>query len=240
MPLDEVKALRRALGGTVNDVVLATVAGAVRRFMQLRAVDPASLAFRVAAPVSVRAEHEHGTFGNRVSQWIVDLPVGEAEPLARLRVIREQTELLKKSRQAVAADALFGVAEWLGSRLLTQAARLSTHSLPFNLMVTNIPGPQIPFYLCGAELLAAYGFVPLVETTALGIALMSSNGRLAWGFNADYALVPDLAAFVAAIEASFRELQDAARRPKRARAARSSLRSLAAASPGPAPDPRPH
>jgi WS/DGAT/MGAT family acyltransferase len=240
MPLDEVKAVRRALGGTVNDLVLATVAGAVRAFMQLRSVDPATLAFRVAAPVSVRAENEHGTFGNRVSQWIVDLPVREADPLVRLARICAQTEELKSSRQAVAADVLFGAAEWLGSRLLSQAARLSLDSLPFNLMVTNIPGPQIPFYLCGAEMLQAYGYVPLVETTALGIALMSTNGRLAWGFNADYALVPDLAAFTAAIDRSFRELQDAARAATRGRAPRSSPRSPGAASPAPESGPRPH
>jgi WS/DGAT/MGAT family acyltransferase len=210
VPLDEVRALRRALGGTVNDIVLATVAGAVRSFLQLRAVDPATLRFRVAAPVSIRAEHEHGTFGNRVSQWIVDLPIGEGDPLARLEAIREQTERLKRTRQAVAAEALFGVAEWLGPRLLSQAARVALNSVPFNLMVTNIPGPQQPFYLCGAELLETYGYVPLVENTALGIALFSTNGRLSWGFNADHDLVPDLGAFTEAIAASFAALQKAA------------------------------
>jgi WS/DGAT/MGAT family acyltransferase len=233
MSLDEIKALRRALGGTVNDVVLATVAGAVRSFLELRAVDPAKLAFRVAAPVSTRAEHEHGTFGNRVSQWIVDLPIGEADPLVRLARIRAQTERLKASGEAVAADVLFGVAEWIGTRLLSQAAQLAVNSVPFNLMVTNIPGPQIPLYLCGAEFLEAYGYVPLVETTALGIALMSSNGRLAWGFNADHELVPDLAEFVAAVRASFAALQQAARvgaplaraEPRPARARRAGSRA---------------
>ncbi len=207
MSLDDVKQVRRALGGTINDVVLCSVAGAVRRFLQLRGVDTEALDFRVAAPVSVRSEDERGTMGNRVSQWIVDIPVGEPDPLERLRVIQEQTSELKSSGQAVGADVLFQVAEWTGTRLLSLAAQLASSGNPFNLMVTNIPGPQIPLYLCGARLLEMYGYVPLVDTTALGIALFSYDGRLCWGFNADYELLPDLADFVSGIERAFAELQ---------------------------------
>ena len=118
---------------------------------------------------------------------------------------------LKQSQQAVGADVLFGVAEFTGTRILSLAAqRLVSSSAPYNLMVTNIPGPQMPLYLCGALLHATYGFVPLVENTALGIALMSYNGILSWGFNADYDLLPDLDVFVAGIAESFAGLQRAA------------------------------
>jgi WS/DGAT/MGAT family acyltransferase len=211
MSLDEVKAVRKALGGTVNDVVLATVAGAVRRFVEGRAVDPSALEFRVAAPVSTRSEAERGTLGNRVSMWILDLPIGEADPRRRLGQIAEQTRELKEKRQALGADVLFQVVEWTGTRLLSLAARrLAASKGPYNLMVTNVPGPQIPLYLCGAPLRSVYGFVPLIENTALGIALFSYCGRLCWAFNADYELMPDLADFAAAVAAAFRELEEAA------------------------------
>ncbi len=101
--------------------------------------------------------------------------------------------------------------EWTGTRILSLAAqRLASSSSPYNLMVTNIPGPQIPLYLCGALLRSTYGCVPLVENTALGIALMSYNGTLSWGFNSDYDLMPDLDAFVSGVADSFAELQRAA------------------------------
>lgn len=211
VPLADAKAVQRALGVTLHDVVLATVAGAVRSFMLLRSVDPARLPFRAAVPVSVRSGREHGTFGNRVAQWIVDLPIGEPDALARLDSIRAQTETLRASRPAVSADAQAGVTEWVGTRLLAQAAQLAVRSAPFNLMIASVPGPQVPLYLCGAELLETYGCVPLLETTALGVAVLSYSGRLAFGMNADWEAVPDLAAFVAATAASFRGLQDAAR-----------------------------
>jgi len=211
MPLDEVKAVRKALGGTINDVVLATVAGAVRSFLVRRSVDPSTQEFRVAAPVSTRSEAERGTLGNRVSMWILDLPIGEADPRKRLERIREQTSDLKQSKAAVGADVLFQVVEWTSTRILSLAGQaLAASQGPYNLMVTNVPGPQIPLYLCGSLMHASFGFVPLVENTALGIALFSYNGRLCWGFNADYDRVPDLADFTAGVGAAFRELQRAA------------------------------
>ncbi len=212
MSLGDIKDIRKAIGGTVNDVVLATVAGAVRHFMPRRSVDPASIeAFRAAAPVSTRPKGKEGQLGNHVSMWILDLPIDEPDPVGRLDRIREQTADLKQSQQAVGADVLFQVAEWTGTRILSLAAkRLSAYTSPYNLMVTNIPGPQLPLYLCGGLLEKTYGYVPLVENTGLGIALMSYNGQLNWGFNADYELLPDLSHFVACVERSFEELQGAA------------------------------
>ncbi len=211
MSLADVKAVRKATGASVNDVVLANVAGALRLFLERRGADPNALEFRVAAPVSTRSETERGTLGNRVSMWILELPIGEADPLRRLERVREQTADLKESQRAVGADVLFQVVEWTSTRILSLAGRaLSASQGPYNLMVTNVPGPQIPLYLCGARMCATYGFVPLVENTALGVALFSYDGRLCWGFNADYELVPDLADFAAAIPAAFRELARAA------------------------------
>lgn len=206
----EIRQIRRSLGGSLNDVVLTIVAGAVRRFMQRRLVDPAKLDFRVMAPVSVRTESEKGQLGNRVSAWIVEMPLGEVDPLKRLAAISRRTNQLKEQKTAVAAEMLTQVAEWTPSTLLSLGARNSSRLLPFNLVVTNVPGPQIPIYLMGSRLRDTYPHVPLIDNLGLGIALMSCDGRLCWGFNADYDLIPDLAAFIKGIHESVEELKQLA------------------------------
>jgi diacylglycerol O-acyltransferase len=206
----EIRQIRRSLGGSLNDVVLTIVAGAVRRFMQRRLVDPAKLDFRVLAPVSVRAENEKGQLGNRVSAWIVEMPLGEADPRRRLAAISRRTNELKEHKSAVAAEMLTQVAEWTPSTLLSLGARNSSRLLPFNLVVTNVPGPQQPMYMMGAKMLATFPHVPLIDNLGLGIALMSYDGRLCWGFNADYDLLPDLGAFIKGIHESLEELKQVA------------------------------
>ena len=210
MEIADIKAVRKALGGSLNDVVLTTVTGAVRKFMERRAVNPASLDFRVMAPVSVRTEDERGQLGNRVSAWFVPLPLDEPDPCKQLERISQKTAELKESKQAVGADALTKVADWTPSTLLSLGARNMTRLLPFNLVVTNVPGPQIPLYMMGAKMIDSFPNVPLTDNLGLGIALFSYDGRICWGFNADYDLVPDLDAFVGFIEESFREIQRAA------------------------------
>jgi WS/DGAT/MGAT family acyltransferase len=210
MEIGEIKELRRTLGGSLNDVVLTIATGAVRRFLQQRRVDPAELDFRALAPVSVRTEEEGGKFGNRVSAWIVPLPVGESDPLEQLKAISRRTAELKNSKQAVGAEVLTQVAEWTPATLLSLGARNATRLLPFNLVVTNVPGPQLPLYLLGARMEQIYPYVPLADNLGLGIALFSYDGTLAWGFNADYGLVPDLDQFVQAIRDSFQALREAA------------------------------
>ena len=210
MSLDEVKAVRKRLGGSLNDVVLATVAGAVQRFLEDRRVNVDLLDFRVMAPVSVRTARERGTLGNRVSAWILDLPLAERDPRRRLARISESTARLKDSKQALGAEVLTRVAEWTPSTLLSLGARMVTRALPFNLVVTNVPGPQVPLYLLGSRMLENYPQVPLTDYLGLGIALFSYAGTLCWGFNADWDLLPDLDDFVAGVAASFRELQRAA------------------------------
>jgi WS/DGAT/MGAT family acyltransferase len=226
LPLEEIKAIRRALGGSLNDVVLTVVTGAVRRFLIDRNVDPVGLDFRVMAPVSVRSESQRGRLGNRVSAWIIPLPLEETDPRARLDALAARTAELKEQRSAVGAELLTQVAEWTPSTLLSLGARNATRLLPFNLVVTNVPGPQIPLYMLGARMTEVYPQVPLIERLGLGIALFSYDGKIHWGFNADWDVVPDLARFVAHVGEAFGELRDAAGlspapapRPRKGRAA---------------------
>lgn len=208
--LGALRAVRRALGGSLNDVVLTVVTGAVRRFLRYRQVDPDRVQFRVMAPVSVRAPEERGTLGNRVSAWIVELPLAERDPRVRLERIAASTAALKRSAQAVGAQMLIEAAEWTSSTLLALGARNVTRLLPFNMVVTNVPGPQFPIYLSGARMLETYPHVPLYDRLGLNIALMSYDGKLCWGFNGDWDLVPDLDRFVRATEESLDELLAAA------------------------------
>jgi len=212
LPIEEVKAVRRALDGSLNDVVLTTVAGAVRRFLEQRRFPIEGLDFRVMAPVSVRAQAERGRLGNRVSAWIVPLPLAEPDPAVRLRTIAARTEQLKQARQAVAAQVLTQAADWTPATLLALGARNVTRQLPFHMVVTNVPGPQVPLYLLGSRMLEIFPVVPLIDGLGLCIALFSYDGKLCWGFNADWDVVPDLDGFVSCVEESFEELRALARR----------------------------
>ena len=207
MDLEELRSMRRILGGSLNDVVLTVVAGAMRRFLSKRQGNLRDMDFRVMAPVSIRTEDEAGTMGNRVSAWIVDLPIAERDPRRQLALIREQTEKLKKQSPAVAANLLTQVADWTPSTLLALGARNVTRLLPFNMVVTNVPGPQFPIYMLGARMLSIFPHVPLADHLGLCVALMSYDGQLCWGVNADYDLVPDVADFLADVDAAFQELR---------------------------------
>src|SRR5262245_26146648 len=238
LDLAEVKAVKNRLGGTINDVILATVAGGVRAFLQHRAVDVRELNYRAVVPVSVRSASDRGQLGNRVSAWLMSLPIEERDPCRRFLAVREHTARLKDSKQAQGIEMLTQVAE-LADPILTLGVRLAARMAPYNLIVTNVPGPQFPLYLLGAQMLEGYPHVPLFENQGLGVALFSYIGKLFWGFNADWDLVPDLDQFVAAIARSFRELHASAmgstpkqRGPRRvaraARARRGASRSAAA------------
>jgi len=215
-----IREIRGHLGGSLNDVVLATVAGAVRRFLERRSVRLTDIDFRVFVPVSLRKPGDHDAVGNRVAAWMVDLPIAERDPRKRLACIHETTEQLKQSKQAAGSEILAEALEWTGPALLGLAMRMAPQGGAFNMVVTNIPGPPHPLYLLGARMLAAYPLVPLSVNQGLGIALFSYAGTLHWGFNADWDIVPDLHDFVADVEAAFAELSEAARTapaPKRAR-----------------------
>jgi len=206
LDLERVKAIKDKLGGTLNDVVLAAVSGAMRRFLQRRLVDVGSLDFRISAPVSVRTTSEKGVLGNRVSAWIVRAPVGEPDPLRRLDAIRAATRRLKESNQALGADLLSAVTEWTGTTLLSLGTAFQNVGRPQNLIVTNVPGPQLRLYLVGAPLLEAYPIGPLFLNQALIVALFSYDGSLFFGLNADAESLPDLAELRADLERAFDEL----------------------------------
>ena len=226
MDLETVKGVKNRLGGTVNDVVLATVAGALRRFLELRRVAVDDLAIRANVPVSLRTRDERGTLGNRIALLMMDLPVNEREPLARLECVRENMGRLKNSKQAMGAEVLSAVSEWTSATLLSLAVRVSVRGRPYNLVVTNVPGPQVPLYLLGAEMETCYPVVNLLPNQALGVALFSYAGKLFWGIVADWDLVPDLHEFVLAIDESFAQLANTAPRKPEAQATRGSQPGL--------------
>ena len=207
MPLGDVQELRSVLGCSLNDVVLATVTGALRRYLFRRRVDPAKLDFRVAAPVSVRKPGDASAQGNHVSTWIVGLPLAESDPLAQVAALHERTTELKRSQSALGADTLMKLAEWLPPALIEAGVGIATG--PANTIVTNIPGPQFPLFMVGAPMLAMYPMVPLLPGVGLGIALFSYDGKLCWGFNADYELMPDLRAFHDDVCLAFEQLRAA-------------------------------
>lgn len=234
MRVADLKAVKNVLGGTLNDVVLATVAGALRRFCIQRAVDPDALNVRALVPVSVRAPEEHGALGNRITEIIAPLPIQLEDPVARLEAVRITMGGLKESKQALGGEVMTAIAEWTVPNVLVQAVKLGIRSRPYNLTVTNVPGPQIPLYFLGCEMQTTYPVVPLFENVALVVGLFSYNGGLFWGFTADWETVPDLHDFVTAVEESFAELQRAAapapkRRPVPRRARRPQKRSHARA-----------
>lgn len=206
LPLDTVRAVSAASGSTINDVILATVAGALRRFLLSRGANQDD-EFRISAPVSTRRPGIESASGNQVSTWILPLPIGEPDARSRLETVREATAALKGTRAALGVEMILAAAEWAPPTLISWGTRFA--SGPMNMVVTNVPGPHIPLYLLGARLEAIYPLVPLLDQCGLGIALFSYDGALCWGFNASYELVPDLAAFVDATVASFHELRDA-------------------------------
>ena len=231
MDLDDVKQVKNAGGGSLNDVVLTTVAGAIRRFLVRRRVNVDLLDFRVMAPVSVRSAEQRGTLGNRVSAWMVPMPLSEQDPRRRLELIRETTMRLKDTKQALGAEALTAVGEWTPSTLLALGARMATRRLPFNTVVTNVPGPQVPLYMLGARMLDNYGLIPLTDNLCLGNVLFSYAGKLCWGFTGEWDLLPDLHDYVEDVQASFAELRDAV---QPIRVERETKRPVRAAKPGPA------
>jgi WS/DGAT/MGAT family acyltransferase len=208
--LDDVKEVKNRLGATVNDVVLANVAGALRSFLIQRGEDVSDLDFRAMVPVNIRSEDESGQLGNRVATVAAPLPLGEPDPRQRLAQVVEAMGEAKASRQVGGMEMMEEIGEWGLTRLFTQFARLTAISRPFNVVVTNVPGPQIEAYLLGSPLREAYPLVPLFKNQALGIALFSYHGGLFWGLNADWDALPDLHVLVEALALDFQELEKAA------------------------------
>jgi diacylglycerol O-acyltransferase len=199
------KAIKNALGGTVNDVVLAVVTSALRTHYLEHGLD-VDAPLKAMVPVSVRADSERGALGNKVSTIYAPLPIGLEDPIARFRAVHDAMRGLKESRQAVGAEMITSLADFAPPTILAQAARVQAVQRFFNLTVTNVPGPQFPLYLLGRALCRLYPHVPLAENCALGIAIMSYNGRIDFGLVADYDALPDLDAVAAALDGAIGEL----------------------------------
>ena len=208
-PVQRFKDVKDALGGTVNDVVLTAVGGALSRVLRSRKEPTRGRKLRVMVPVSVRVGGE-GTIGNRVAPAFIDLPVGAMSPKRRLTLVRAGTRHLKESMMAMSADTIIALGAYAPGGLLAAATRLASRGPWFNLVVSNIPGPQQPMYLAGARLVAAYPSMPLGENSALSIACTSLGGTMAFGLTGDWDGLPDIDALALALDESLAELAKAA------------------------------
>ena len=208
--LDRFKRVKDALGGTVNDVVLAVVAGALREWLRGRGIRTEGLELRAQVPVSIRAADEHGQLGNRLAVMRAPLPVYIADPVRRLEAVSQAMKGLKQSKQALGAEVISRFNDFAPPTLLAQAARINFSTRLFNLTVTNVPGPQVPLYVLGRELedIFPVGFLP--PNQALFVAIMSYNGGINFGLLADYDSMDDVDVIASGIETAIAELVDAA------------------------------
>lgn len=196
--LDDVRAVRTGLGGSVNDVVLAAVTEGLRELLLAHGEEVAGRRVRTLVPVSVRRPDERGSYNNRVSAVFAELPVGEDDPVARLDAIREQMAALKQSGQAVAAESLTSMSGFapavllaLGTRVAFRTARRVSR-FAVETVATNVPGPQQPLYALGRRMLAAHPYVPIASPLRVGVAVFSYDGAITFGVTGDRDGVPDV------------------------------------------------
>jgi diacylglycerol O-acyltransferase / wax synthase len=206
VPFELVHDVKRSLGGTINDVVLTAVGGGLHDLLHARGDATKGRVLRVMVPVSVRSRAQQGDVGNRVAPAFVDIPIGKMTPRSRLKRVRRATEALKGSAMAVSADKIIGLGAYAPPALHAMAARLVSRNRWFNLVVSNIPAPQVPMYLAGARLVASYPAMPLGESCALSIACTSLGGTMAFGLTADWDALRDIDVLARGIERSLREL----------------------------------
>jgi diacylglycerol O-acyltransferase len=218
--LDDFKAVKNIFGATVNDVVLAVVAGALRHWLHSRGVRTQGLELRALVPVSVRSGDERNGTGNRLAVMRAPLPVYVEDPIERLDVVRAAMTDLKESKQALGAEVLTSMQQFAPPTVLAQASRLNFSTRLFNMLVTNVPGPQFPLYVQGREMTSVFPIAFLPKDHALAIAIVSYNGQMNFGLLADYDAMPDLDAFGEAIETALAELVSLAARHSRAAASR--------------------
>ena len=208
--LVDLKQVKDELGGTVNDVVLAAVTGSLRRYLHARGHPTDGLEIRAMVPVSVRTADERGTLGNRVAAMMAPLPVWCEDPVERLRLLSERMGDLKHSKQALGASVLTELTDFAPPTLAGQAARLQARQRFFNLVVTNVPGPQFPLYLLGRRMERIFPMVPLAQNQALCVGVMSYDGQVNFGLIGDYDAITDLESLAGDLHASLDELLAAA------------------------------
>jgi WS/DGAT/MGAT family acyltransferase len=205
--LSDAQLVRRAFGGTVNDVVLAAITHGFRELLESRG-EPVDRVLRTLVPVSVRRAGERGTYNNRVSAMFAELPVGIEGPVERLESIRSQMAGLKESKQAVAGETLTSLSGFAPPMLLALGARLASglpqHAL--NTGTTNVPGPQFPLYLAGRRLLESFPYIPLFASVRVAVAIFSYDGALGFGVSGDYDTAPDIDILCRGIEHGLSEL----------------------------------
>ncbi|HET6571648.1 MAG TPA: wax ester/triacylglycerol synthase family O-acyltransferase [Solirubrobacterales bacterium] len=208
--LADFKRVKNAHGGTVNDVVLSVVAGALGNYLRARGHDTDELKMRAMVPVSVRADEERGALGNRISAMMAPLPVFAQDPVERLRLVSETMGDLKGSGQAVGAELLTRLTDFAPTTIASQAARLQPAQRFFNLVVTNVPGPQFPLYLLGRRMTSIFPLVPLARRQALCVGIMSYDGKIDFGLVGDYDAMADLDSFALDLEGAIAEAVAAA------------------------------
>jgi len=208
--LADMKAIKNELGGTVNDVVLASIAGALGRHLRRRGQNTDGLELKALVPVSVRAEGHDGDLGNQVEAIMAPLPVWCQDPVARLDMVREAMKGLKDSGQAVGAQVLTELSGYAPPTVMAQASRLMNRQRLFNLVVTNVPGPQFSLYLMGRRAVDPFPMVPLAKNQGLAVAIMSYDGRMNFGLVGDYDILHDIDDLARDLYDSISELADAA------------------------------
>jgi diacylglycerol O-acyltransferase len=221
--LTDVKAIRSALGGTVNDVVLACITNGFRQLLLARG-ESVDRVVRTMVPVSVRSPGERGTYNNRVSAMFAELPVGIENPKERLDSIRAQMEGLKESKQAVAGEVLTSLSGFAPPMLLALGERVATRVPQRNLntVTTNVPGPQFPLYAAGRRMLEAFPYVPLGGRVRVGVAIFSYDGALNFGVTGDFDSAADVGVLCRGIEEGVAQLMKLAAPATAARAGRAS------------------
>jgi diacylglycerol O-acyltransferase / wax synthase len=225
----ELKRVKNAHGGSLNDVILSVVTGALGNYLRARGHDTSELELRALVPVSVRADEQHGALGNQVAGMMAPLPVWCEDAVERLKLVTAAMGDLKSSGQAVGAQILTGLADFAPPTIAAQAARLQPRQRFFNLVVTNIPGPQFPLYVLGREMERIVPMVPLARNQALCIGIFSYNGRVSFGLIGDFDAMPDLDSFALDLEAAMKELSDTVPKPRR-RAQRQPAKDSSSAS----------
>ena len=212
-PLEDFRAVKNHFGGTINDVVLASVAGGLRHYLEARGVDPEDKdeALQALCPVSIRDTGEKTALGNRLAMLLVKLPIEEEDPAKRMAKVKETVDNLKHRKQAVGADFLLNLAGFSPPTLHAMVARSSISQIGFNLVVTNVPGPQFPLYFQGAKMIEAFPIAFLYDKQRLAIAIFSYCGWLNFGYLVDAQGIRDVNKLAKSIERGFQELLAAAR-----------------------------
>ena len=242
LPLDGVKQIKNTHGVTVNDAMLGIVTGAVRSYLLdeggLSEIDVAETEFRIMAPVSVRSDSQSGSPGNEVAMWLLTLPIAERDPAKRIRIINDETKMLKETDQALGASTLVSVSTGAPATLVSLAARLGSRARPFNMTITNVPGPQFPLYMGGSRMLATYPLVPLWRSHGAGVAMFSISGSIDIGINMAPSVISDPTALARHLQAAFKELSDTERiveKPKKKTVKKKATASKGTSKPKKAP-----